>query len=76
MKIVLVLVPSPDCWRERLLGTSTKTGFKGLKSLHQVLCGNSTFFNNQSPTESDNEELHKLLKLLSFKAANETAECH
>jgi len=27
---VLVLVPSPDCWRERLLGTSTKTGFKGL----------------------------------------------
>ena len=33
MKIVLVLVPSPDCWRERLLGTSTKTGFKGLKEL-------------------------------------------
>jgi len=32
MKIVLVLVPSPDCWRERLLGTSTKTGFKGLKT--------------------------------------------
>ena len=31
MNIVLVLVPSPDCWRERLLGTSTKTGFKGLK---------------------------------------------
>jgi len=30
MKIVLVLVPSPDCWRERLLGTSTMTGFKGL----------------------------------------------
>jgi len=30
MKIVLVLVPSPDCWHERLLGTSTKTGFKGL----------------------------------------------
>jgi hypothetical protein len=28
MKIVLVLVPSPDCWRERLLGTSTKTGRK------------------------------------------------
>ena len=30
MKIVLVLVPSPDCWRERLLGTITKTRFKGL----------------------------------------------
>jgi len=31
MKIVLVLVPSPDCWHERPLGTSTKTGFKGLR---------------------------------------------
>ena len=31
MKIVLVLVPNPDCWRERPLGSSTKTGFKGLR---------------------------------------------
>jgi len=36
MKIVLVLVPSPDCWRERPLGTSTKTGFKGL--INHSLC--------------------------------------
>jgi hypothetical protein len=33
MKIVLVLEPSPDCWRERLLGTSTKTGRKVLKCI-------------------------------------------
>ena len=37
MKIVLVLVPSPDCWRERLLGTSTKTGFKGLRKLSPII---------------------------------------
>jgi hypothetical protein len=30
MKISLVLVPSPDCWCERLLGTSTKLGQKVL----------------------------------------------
>jgi hypothetical protein len=46
------------------------------------LCSVETvlFFNNQSPTESDSEELHKLLKLLSVKVsitncANGTAEC-
>jgi hypothetical protein len=28
MKIGLVIVPSLDCWRERLLGTSTRSGQK------------------------------------------------
>jgi hypothetical protein len=31
MNIGLVIVPSPDCWRERLLGTSTKIGWKVLR---------------------------------------------
>jgi len=42
-----------------------------------VLCGNSTFLKNQSPAESENEGLHKLLKLVSVlqNFANETDEC-
>jgi hypothetical protein len=30
MNIGLAIVPSPDCWRERVLGTSTKIGQKVL----------------------------------------------
>jgi hypothetical protein len=37
MKIDLVIVPSPDCWCDWLLGTSTKLGRKVLSNIWKML---------------------------------------